>query len=72
MPTPTVEQLRKVESSLRGVLTEKGKSMEPAARRRTRKRLRRAQRRRRGMLAETARKAARAKKTTAEPAAKES
>ena len=58
MPSPSVEQLRKVESSLSGTLAERGDSMDPIERRRVRKRIRRAQRKRRRLTVEAAQKAA--------------
>jgi hypothetical protein len=62
MPSPSQEQLRKAESSLRGILAEKGETMDPLERKRVRKRLRRAQRKRRRISVVAERVAANEKK----------
>ena len=57
MPVPTVDQIKKKESSLKRTLAEQGESMEPAKRRHVRKKLKRAQRKRRDILVQVARRA---------------
>ena len=68
MPAPTVEQLEKMEASLKKVIAEQGETTEAAKRRATKKKLHRVQRKRRRFVArETAQAKAQPK-----PAAEES
>ncbi len=68
MPVPTVEQLEKIEASLKKVIAEQGETTEAAKRRATKKKLHRVQRKRRRFVArETAMTKAQPK-----PAAEES
>ncbi len=51
MPVPTVEQLEKMEASLKKVIAEQGETTEAAKRRATKKKLHRVQRKRRRFVA---------------------
>ncbi len=51
MPAPTVEQLKKMEASLKKVIAEQGETTEAAERRATKKKLHRVQRKRRRFVA---------------------
>ena len=79
MPVPTIEQLERMETSLKKVVADQGEATEAAKRRATKKKLRRVQRKRHRFVAlETARAKAQPKpaaeesKVEPQPAAKES
>ncbi len=68
MPAPTVEQLEKMEASLKKVIAEQGETTEAAERRATKKKLHRVQRKRRRFVARETVQA----KAQPKPAAEES